>query len=121
MLDFLENQVASGEGLLIDSRVPVMYQSGSIPGAVNIPFSTLNPSNPYRDQILEALGARKSGDSWNFSGAVDLALFCNGPWCDQSPRAIRNLAAVGYPTAKLRYYRGGMQMWNLLGLTVKKP
>lgn len=121
VIDFLETYVASGTGLLIDSRVPEWFQKGTIPGAVNVPFSTLEPNNPYRDQILAALGAVKTVAGWDFSAAQELALFCNGPWCDQSPRAIRSLVDVGYPAEKLRYYRGGMQLWMLLGLTVQAP
>jgi len=121
VIDFLEKQVGRGTGLLIDSRVPEWFAKGTIPGSVNVPFSTLEPSNPYRDQILQALGAVKAGAGWDFSGAYELAMFCNGPWCDQSPRAIRNLIGVGYPAEKIKYYRGGMQLWLLLGLTVQTP
>jgi rhodanese-related sulfurtransferase len=63
----------------------------------------------------------KTASGWDFSAALDLAMFCNGPWCDQSPRAIRNLTEAGYPPEKLRYYRGGMQLWLLLGLSVQTP
>lgn len=121
VIDFLEKQVAGGTGLLIDSRVPEWFAKGTIPGSVNVPFTTLEPTNPYRDQILQALGAVKAGAGWDFSRAFELTMFCNGPWCDQSPRAIRNLIAVGYPTEKIKYYRGGMQLWLLLGLTVQTP
>ncbi|MDQ7069990.1 MAG: rhodanese-like domain-containing protein [Rhodobacterales bacterium] len=118
VIDFLKAEVAEGKGLLIDARLPVMFEKGSIPGAVNIPFSTLNPDNPFRDEILLALGARPAGGDWDYSNAMKLSLFCNGPWCDQSSRAIRYLTAAGYPSEKLSYYRGGMQLWMLLGLTV---
>ncbi len=121
VMDFLAQEVAAGDGLLIDSRVPEWYRKGSIPGAVNVPFSTLEPANPYRDEILKALGATQSNGGWDFTKAKSLALFCNGPWCDQSPRAIRNLTGAGYPPEKIKYYRGGMQLWLLLGLTVKTP
>lgn len=121
VMDFLESTVAAGKGLLIDSRVPQWFAKGTIPGAVNVPFSTLEPANPYRDEILKALGARPSGNGWDFTDALDLMMFCNGPWCDQSPRAIRNLTQVGYPAEKIQYYRGGMQLWMLLGLTVNRP
>jgi hypothetical protein len=42
-------------------------------------------------------------------------------WCDQSPRAIKGLLHLGYPAEKLLYYRGGMQDWMILGLTVVTP
>ncbi|QYK43517.1 MAG: rhodanese-like domain-containing protein [Paracoccaceae bacterium] len=122
LIAFLETAVAGGTGVLMDSRLPEWYAKGSIPGAVNVPFATLAPGNPYRDQILLALGAQpRAAGGFDFGTALDLALFCNGPWCDQSPRAIRYLIDAGYPPEKLHYYRGGMQNWLMLGLSVVKP
>lgn len=121
VIAFLESAVASGTGLLIDSRLPEWFQKGTIPGAVNVPFSTLDAANPYRDQILVALGGRNGSGAWDFSAARELMLFCNGPWCEQSRHAIDDLVEVGYPADKLHYYRGGMQLWLLLGLTVETP
>ncbi|MGB0504552.1 MAG: rhodanese-like domain-containing protein [Pikeienuella sp.] len=122
VLKFLNEEVQNGRGLLVDARIPDWYQKGTIPGSVNLPFTLVSQrDNPYFDRILVALGAKKFGAGWDFSGAQPLCLFCNGPWCDQSPRAINNLIRAGYPAEKLKYYRGGMQMWNLLGLTVETP
>lgn len=122
LIDFLQSHVAEGSGILMDSRLPEWFVKGTIPGSVNVPFATLAPTNPYRDQILQALGATpRVGGGLDFAQALDIALFCNGPWCDQSPRAIRYLIDAGYPAEKLRYYRGGMQNWLLLGLTVTIP
>lgn len=115
LIAFMEDHVAEGTGLLVDSRIPEWFQKGTIPGAVNIPFTVMSPENKYRDQILQALGAKSEGDTWDFSKATELLLFCNGPWCDQSPRAISDLLAAGYPAEKIRYYRGGMQLWLMLG------
>ncbi len=120
ILDFLEGPVANGKGILVDSRVPEWFAKGTIPGAVNIPVPALEASNPFRDEILKALGAIQTGDEWNFENAMELAMFCNGPWCDQSPRAIQALLKIGYPAEKIHYYRGGIQMWVLLGLTIKQ-
>lgn len=122
LLRFMNEKVQSGAGLLIDARLSEWYRGGTIPGSVNLPYNLLSEEeNPYFDQILIALGGVESASGWDFSAARELALFCNGPWCDQSPRAIRNLMAAGYPAEKLKYYRGGMQMWRLLGLTVAVP
>ncbi|MGH1576664.1 rhodanese-like domain-containing protein [Planktotalea sp.] len=117
VISFLQNDVATGKGLLIDTRLPDWFEKGSIPGAVNLPFSTLEENNPFRDEILRALGASDASGSWEFSSAFGLTLFCNGPWCEQTTRAVNALLGVGYPPEKLNYYRGGMQNWLLLGLT----
>lgn len=121
VMHFLETRVSAGEGLLLDSRLPEFFSKGTIPGAINLPFATLDPANPYRDEILKALGATLTGTEWDFSQARQLAVFCNGPWCDQAPLAIRYLLQAGYPAEKLSYYRGGMQVWLQLGLSTHIP
>jgi len=123
LLDFLQNKVAKNKGVLVDARIPVWYRKGTIPGSVDIPFTLFSSkNNPYLERILMVLGAEKLEDgTWDFGNARELLLFCNGPWCGQSPRAIRNLVAAGYPPSKLFYYRGGMQNWQLLGLPVQIP
>ncbi len=123
LLDFLQNEARNNSGLLIDSRMPQWYKKSTIPGALNIPFTLLTKGNKkgYFDRILTLLGAVKQDGIWNFSQAQKLLLFCNGPWCDQSPREIKNLLAVGYPASKILYYRGGMQNWQIMGLTTIKP
>jgi hypothetical protein len=42
-------------------------------------------------------------------------------WCGQSPNNIKNLLRFGYPSQKIKWYRGGMQDWEILGLTTAKP
>lgn len=122
LLEFLDKKVKTNEGLLIDSRMPQWYNNGTIPGALNIPFTLLkSQDNVYLDKILQLLGGTKKGNKWDFGNAQELLMFCNGPWCDQSPRAIKSLLEVGYPANKLLYYRGGMQNWQLLGLTTVVP
>ncbi|MBL8561837.1 MAG: rhodanese-like domain-containing protein [Gemmobacter sp.] len=119
LLAFLRDKVATGEGVLLDARLPDWFAKGSIPSAVNVPFATLAPENPFRYDILQALGARPAGGGkLDFSAVPELVVFCNGAWSDQSPRALTALIEAGYPVEKLRYYRGGMQDWLMLGLTV---
>lgn len=119
IINFLNKDVANGDGLLVDARMPNFYNSETIPGSINIPFVLFTSS--ARD-ILPLLGAIGTDDGdWDFSGAKKLLLWCNGPWCAQSPRAIRALLAVNYPADKLFYYRGGMQLWKILGMTTIQP
>lgn len=121
VLAFLRDQAATGRGLLIDTREPSAFTTGAIPGAVNVPSATLEASNPFRNEILKALGATQdgSGGQWDFSGALNLLFYCDGPWCASAPDTVRGLVAAGYPAAKLSYYRGGMQSWHLMGLNVQ--
>lgn len=123
LLDFVLTKVRKNQGLLVDARLPEWHAKGTIPGSVNIPWTILiaGPDNPVTAKILKALDAVEESGEWDFRGALELLLFCNGPWCDQSPRAINNLVALGYPPEKLYYYRGGMQLWQLLGLTTVIP
>ena len=123
VLDFIQKKVSNNKGALVDARMPKWYQNGTIPGALNIPFSILsaNEDNPYIDQIFTLFGANKSGKRWDFSNAMQLLMFDNGPWCQQAVSGMKNLIKHGYPKEKILYYRGGMQFWQLLGLTTITP
>jgi rhodanese-related sulfurtransferase len=144
IFDFMETLLRDGKGLLIDARTPKWHKRGTIPGSVNYPFTVLSqgPDEPEMVKALEAFGAQRratvgtvdrwlekqgfldgdlKSDKWDFTQAKELVLWCNGPACDQSPRAVKGLLEVGYPAGKLKYYRGGMQMWQLWGLTTVVP
>ncbi len=126
LLEFMKTRLANGTGVLIDARTPRWYQAGTIPGSVNIPYTHLNPAQGADDITLEdallPLGVKlRDDESWDFSGARHLVLWCNGPWCGQSPTAIRGLLSIGYPADRLLYYRGGMQLWRIFGLPLVKP
>lgn len=144
VIKFMETVMYRGDGVLIDARTPSWYKKGTIPGSVNIPFTVFekDAGDIELAEVLESLGAVERHDvnplirmvesvglldgdekteKWDFSDAKELLLWCNGPWCGQSPRAIRGLINAGYPAEKLYYYRGGMQMWQSLGLTTIIP
>lgn len=57
IITFLENDVTSCTGLLLDARAPIDFATGHIPGAVNVPVTTLAPENRFRVDISKALGA----------------------------------------------------------------
>lgn len=113
------------DALLIDSRTPDWAAKGMIPSAVNIPWTALalGKSDPFTiSDILETqFGAIPMDGLWDFSNAKTLLLYCNGPWCGQSPTNIKTLLTLGYPAHKIKWYRGGMQAWESLGLTTVKP
>lgn len=124
VLDCLK-RIRAGESrlMVVDSRTPDWYAQGTIPGAANIPYAQ-NMAGQATDlpgvkkTLIELFGAKEVAGIYDFSTAHTLAIFCNGPWCGQTPNYIRTLLALGYPAAKLKWYRGGMQDWCSLGLTV---
>lgn len=124
MLDYLKRSSGGDTAILIiDSRTPDWVRKGTIPGSVNIPWTTLSPeegADPFAiaDLFQERFGVRTSEGLWDFTKAKTLVLFCNGMWCGQSPANIRSLLRFGYPPHKIKWYRGGMQDWEILGLTV---
>ncbi len=126
ILDYLKKLSNGDESILvIDSRTKDWVQKGTIPGSVNIPWTLLKPeagADPFQiASILEdKFGAVNIENLWDFSSAKTLVLFCNGMWCGQSPSNIKTLLRFGYPPQKLKWYRGGMQNWEILGLTVVK-
>lgn len=119
VLAFIKEMKDSDDLLLVDARTREWHKKGTIPSAINLPFTMLKKDGKYIGKILALLGGKESGDSWDFSGAETLLIFSNGAWDEQATLAIKNLIDVGYPEDKIRYYRGGMQMWNSVGLTVK--
>lgn len=125
MLHYLK-KVSDGDTtfLVIDSRTPDWVERGTIPGSVNIPWDQLNigKSDPLtvKDLLEKKLGVREQDGFLFFENAKTLVMFCNGPWCGQSPTNIKGLLKIGYPAEKLIWYRGGMQDWEVLGLTTVK-
>ena len=121
-------KMANGDDsiMLIDSRTPDWVAKGTIPGAVNLPWTKLNPAKgadpiSIGEILIGQFGARELEGLWDFSKAKTLVMFCNGMWCGQSPNNIKNLMRFGYPAHKLKWYRGGMQDWEILGLSTAKP
>jgi rhodanese-related sulfurtransferase len=135
VLDYL-SRMAKGDTsiLLIDSRTPDWVMRGTIPGAINIPwnkisndaagtFETPAEADTFEQILADELGGKhdKANDTWDFSEAKTLILFCNGIWCGQSTANLKTLVKIGYPVHKLKWYRGGMQDWVSVGLTSVKP
>jgi rhodanese-related sulfurtransferase len=123
VLDYLARMSGGDDSILvIDSRTPDWVKKGTIPGAVNLPWTALNPAKGADPvSILEIMedkfGVTESEGLLNFSKAKTLVMFCNGMWCGQSPNNIKNLLKFGYPAHKIKWYRGGMQDWEILGLS----
>ena len=122
MLDYLKRMSDGDDSILvIDSRTPDWVKRGTIPGSVNLPWTTLNISKSDPLTIVDTLekhfNVKAQEDLYDFGNAKTLVLFCNGMWCGQSPNNIKSLLKIGYPAHKIKWYRGGMQDWAILGLT----
>ena len=111
--------------LVVDSRTPDWVAKGTIAGSVNIPWTHLNPAKgadpiSIGEILTDKFGAKELEGLWDYTDAKTLVMFCNGMWCGQSPNNIKNLLKFGYPAHKIKWYRGGMQDWEILGLSTVK-
>lgn len=90
-------------GTVIDTRLPEYVNiSGIIPTAITIQW----------EYIVEGLAAHSIDQD------TTIALYCNGPQCAATPRAIERLLSASWPPEKLLYYRGGLMDWIGQGLPV---
>ena len=119
MIGFMQQLESGDEGLLIiDSLARDWARRGTLAGSINIAFTKFKDEERALEIMEEWFDVLNTGLSLDFSNAKTLVLFCNGIWCGQSPTTIRTLLRMGYPAAKIHYFRGDMQNWQSLGLTV---
>jgi rhodanese-related sulfurtransferase len=126
LIDYLRRASAGDdEVLVIDARTPDWTARGTIPGSVNVPYTRLDSPKATPMDVAELLefdfGAVRREGFWSFGAAKTLVFFDNGPWCGQAPTNIKALLDLGYPASKLKWYRGGLQVWEALGLTTVRP
>ena len=125
VLVFIREMQTDGQLLLIDSRKKSWFDYRTIPGAINMPFHYFKERENYEfhfEHALRYMGVTKDKEGeFDFSKAKTLLLFCNGPWCSQSPTMIFALLDIGYPAEKLKWYRGGMQDWLSAGMVSTRP
>jgi rhodanese-related sulfurtransferase len=87
----------AGKYMLVDSRPLPRVQEGTIPTAVNIPFTTKG---------FDALAAKKlPADK-----STQVIFFCQGITCMLSPNSMRRAEAMGYTNVKV--YREGWPEWT---------
>lgn len=88
--------------VVVDCRTAGSFGGRTIPGSVNIPHTEMLDRRDELERDKVAI------------------LFCNGPQCPQSPRAIRELLEAGHPAQALAYYRGGMHDWVTLAMPTER-
>jgi rhodanese-related sulfurtransferase len=121
VIDYLKQLKDNPQILIIDSRTPPWYNiNGHIPFAINIPSEIFKDQDKISEYFEDDFGVILDGTLPDYTYAKTLVIYCNGIWCGKTPEAINNLLKYGYPASKIKYYRGGMQSWKSLGLTVIK-
>jgi len=144
LISYIQKMESGDSSIFVaDSRTPDWVEKGTIPGAVNVPWTLLAPAKGATTQsimkvMIDTFGVKLVGGADEFavdeaivegtvSGVFDyteaktLVLFCNGMWCGQSPASIKSLLKYGYPAEKIKWYRDGMQAWEILGFNTVKP
>jgi len=122
-LEFIKDLKAKKAQLLIDVRENIVYKKSTIPGSINLPLSMLYDNSPYKEEVLKLFGAKKSSVKstkikWYFKHPQELLIFGQSATTNEASRAIKMLLKFGYPSSKILYYRGGVESWEALGLTL---
>ena len=94
------------QALFVDVRSPTDFQSGHIPGALNMPIDSFEQEYkrlPKDKMIVLYEGGKSSGDICAFSRS-----------------AGRVLLSKGYSSAGVSVYRDGLAGWSKAGLPVKR-
>ncbi len=121
VLMFIDRLKERGAQLLVDVRKNRLYRKETIPGAINLPSEMLEDRSKYKEEILKLLGGeiinKESTIGWSFRHAQRLLIFGESAGSSEASRVIKKLLKLGYPSAKLLFYRGGISSWKALGLT----
>ncbi|WP_317705354.1 rhodanese-like domain-containing protein [Methylomarinovum caldicuralii] len=118
-ISWLQKRAAGDNVVILDVRLPLWRERGTLPLALNLPLTQFQQQLPH---LLERhFGARHQGKDWDYAAAKTLVLFSNGPWDPDAYEAIQILLAAGYPPERIKWYRGGMQSWLSFGLTTVQP
>ena len=95
----LLRRLQDGDVLLVDVRPAEEYAAGHIPGAVSIPFGSLQ----------ESLADWPEGE--------DIITYCRGAYCVMASDAVRLLSARGQAARRLK---DGLLEWRLAGHPVER-
>jgi rhodanese-related sulfurtransferase len=94
--DELLHKIEDGDlFVLIDALAPMVYAHSHLPGAINLPPSSVNP-----ERLAKRIPDR----------ATEIIVYCSSPECDDSVQTAQRLQALGY--ANVRHYAGGKNEWR---------
>lgn len=95
----LLDRMRDGRVTVLDVRPTDEFETGHLPGALNIPLAEL-------ESRLEEL-----------SPGNEIVAYCRGPWCVLSFEAVAALRSRGFTVRRLE---GGLPEWKAAGLTVEQ-
>ena len=94
---------AQKQAVLLDARSKNEYEQGHIPGAINIPYESMQDDMAKIDSLHQ--------DKW-------VVCFCDGPPCDLGELLANELFGMGFP--KVAIFQGGMNEWTKQGGKIEK-
>ncbi len=123
VIDYMQRMQTDPSIILVDTRPTIWFERLRIPGAVNVPMSTFNNELSAIEALEKYFNVKTDANgNLDFRHAKTIVAYCNGHFCGQTPAEIKTndyaLLKLGYPADKIKYYRGGMQAWTSVGLTV---
>jgi rhodanese-related sulfurtransferase len=94
--------------VFVDVRKPGQYESGRIPGAVNLPYGPeVSGDQPFNAAALEAEVAKDQ----------PVVIYCNAKGCDRSSWGAA--LALEWGWTKVYYFRLGYPSWKTAGYPVE--
>lgn len=103
----LRQGLSAGEIFLVDTRPPLEWAIGHIPGAVNVAPTAGKAASQHTANVVE-ITRLLNGDRNR-----QIVLYCNGPFCGKSKRVAEELIAAGF--LNVRRYQLGAPVWRALG------
>jgi len=89
--------------VLVDALAPMAYAHSHLPGAINLPPSTVDP----------LVVARRIPDR-----NAEVIVYCANPECDDSVATAQRLQTLGY--TNVHHYAGGKDEWRERGLPLER-
>ena len=103
----LQQILAQGSALLLDTRPHLEWALGHIPGALNVAPKPGMSMSLYTSDVAEVERLTRGEKS------RPIILYCNGPFCGKSKRVAEDLLAAGF--TQVRRYQLGAPVWRALG------
>jgi rhodanese-related sulfurtransferase len=99
----LERRMANDEIVVVNVLPAIKYGAAHIPGTLNADLAS--------DDFVSRVKRFAAGDQ-----RQPVVVYCGGPRCDASARAVEKLTAAGF--TDVARYEGGMEDWQQQGYEV---